>query len=419
MSAALVDFEIEDVYTPWAPAQTERLRDNPKLNPKVLRAPIRTVIVNKPKAAVVESTRPYAILIVDDEPHIRQIFRLALEQVADHIEDVDNDIDAIAALSTRLFDVVLLDLDLSRPRGMQILERIRAASGSPHLKVLVMSGKGGGEHLSLLAGADDFLAKPFNVMQLRTRVAAAIRLKTAQDRNDVLTRQLALANSELEQVVNARDGELIHARSALILALCHLVEQRSRETGPHLIRIQRYMHILGEAAVATPAFHGRLTEELIQTIEAAAPLHDIGKVVIPDAVLNKPGTLTLEERVIMQTHAAVGAETLSQVTSHSQFASTFLHTAAEIARHHHERWDGTGYPDKLAGDSIPLAARMVAIGDVYDALRSQRVYKLGYSHEVAVERMMNESPGHFDPALLEVFARVAARFEVVFNTHTD
>jgi putative two-component system response regulator len=367
------------------------------------------------------ASRPTSILIVDDERHIRQIVRLALVKQAVRIEEADNGEDAVRLLTNQPFDLVLLDLDLPKLNGGEVLRRVRENPGSPHLKVIVVSGQGDGDHLSgtISAGADDFLTKPFSVVQLRARVTSALRLKQAQDHSELLTRRLATCNAELELAFNARGGELVHARGALVLALAKLVEQRSSETGPHLLRLQRYSRILGEAAAATPAFAARLTPEILQTIQQAAPLHDIGKVAVPDHILNKPGALTAEERTIMQSHAAAGADTLAFVTNRFAFATGFFSTAIEIARHHHEKWDGTGYPDQLAGESIPLSARIVALGDVYDALRSRRVYKVGESHADTVRCIVENSPGHFDPRLLEVFARIHEQFRDAFDECGD
>jgi putative two-component system response regulator len=151
----------------------------------------------------------------------------------------------------------------------------------------------------------------------------------------------------------------------------------------------------------------------------SAPLHDIGKAALPDYVLNKPGPLDPNERVVMQAHTTIGADTLREVARRHPFATGFLHTAIDIARSHHERWDGAGYPDRLAGDRIPLAARLLAVADVYDALRSRRVYKPGLSHTTAVLTMTEGPPGHFDPALLEVFGGCADQFDRIFREFTD
>ncbi len=372
-----------------------------------------------PTAAAI-APKSTSVLLVDDEFHIRQIVRLALAKFDLEIVEADNGEDALKLLAEGRFDLVLLDLDLPKLSGAEVLRRICADPATPHLKVIVLSGQGDADHLSgtISTGADDFLAKPFSVVQLRARVTFALRLKEAQDHADLLARRLAASHAELELAFNARGGELVHARGALVLALAKLVEQRSSETGPHLLRLQRYTRILGEAAAATPAFAARLSPELIQTIQQAAPLHDIGKVAVPDHILNKPGALTHEERLQIQSHAAAGADTLSFVTERFPFASGFFGTAIEIARHHHEKWDGTGYPSGLSGEAIPLSARLVAVGDVYDALRSRRIYKAGEDHDGAVRRML-DMPGHFDPRLLELFARIAEQFREAFDDFGD
>jgi response regulator RpfG family c-di-GMP phosphodiesterase len=390
-------------------------------------APARTptalpAVRTDPPTAVVEARRKvYRVLVVDDEEPVRRVCRLALQHEPVVCEEADTGVVAVTRGLSEPYDLVLLDIDLPGLNGELVLRKLRQQPLVPHQKVLMLSGRASGDSLArlLAAGADDYLTKPFSVVQLRGRVNAALRLKDAQDRSDQLARQLAAANAELEQSLSSKLGELVHARGALVLALAKLVEQRSSETGPHLIRLQRYVRVLGQAAAATPGFAGRLDPAFLETVEAAAPLHDIGKVAVPDHVLNKPGQLTPEERLLMQAHTTVGAETLAQVSATYPFATGFFGTAVEIARHHHERWDGSGYPDRLAGESIPLSARLVAVADVYDALRSRRVYKPAYPHAEAVAQMVDRSPGHFDPALLDVFRRCGDGFDRVYRETAD
>ena len=372
-------------------------------------------------APISVAVRKPSVLLVDDERHIRLVVRLALAKHNLHIEEAENGEEAVRLLMQKRFDLVLLDMDLPKLSGGEVLKRVRENPASPHLKVIVLSGQGDGDHLSgtIFSGADDFLTKPFSIVQLRARVTSALRLKQAQDHTEFLAQRLASANAELELAFNARGGELVHARGAMVLALAKLVEQRSSETGPHLLRLQSYSRILGEAAAASPAFASRLSPEVLQTIQDASPLHDIGKVAVPDHILNKPGALTADERLAMQSHAAAGADTLAFVTDRFAFASGFFAIAIEIARHHHEKWDGTGYPDRLAGETIPLAARIVAIGDVYDALRSRRIYKAGETHTETVRRMREDFLGHFDPRLLDLFATVHGAFRDVFDDCGD
>jgi response regulator RpfG family c-di-GMP phosphodiesterase len=363
------------------------------------------------------NTTPSRVLIVDDQPDIRRLCRVALGAEGLVCDEAEDGPTAVSLATSKPYDLVLLDVDLPGFSGEEVLRRLRQRPPVPNLKVVMFSGAASGDDLSriLLAGADDFVTKPFSIIQLRARVKTALRLKDAQDRSDVLNRELLTVNSELESTIEAREGQLIHARNGLVLALAKLVEHRSTETGRHLLRLQRYARVLAEEAATVPAYTSIIDAGFIRTLEDAAPLHDIGKAALPDHILNKPGPLDPGERLLMQTHTTIGADTLREVAKQHPFATGFLHVAIDIARSHHERWDGTGYPDRIAGDAIPLVARLVAITDVYDALRSRRVYKPGLSHHTATLTMTEGSPGHFDPALLEVFLRVAPQFDRVFR----
>ncbi len=357
------------------------------------------------------------VLIVDDQPDIRSLCRIALGAEGLTCDEARDGPEAITVAAQRHYDLMLLDLDLPGFSGEEVLRRLRRNPPSPHLKVIMFSGAASGDDLSriMLAGADDFVTKPFSVVQLRARVKAALRLKEAQDRTDVLNRELIAVNAELEQTLEARDTELIRARNGLVLALAKIIEHRSVVTSRHLLRLQRYVRLLAEDAATRPAFERVIDANFIRTLEDAAPLHDIGKAALPDYILNKPGPLDPGERLLMQAHTTIGADTLREVARQHPFATGFLHVAIDIARGHHERWDGTGYPDRLAGEDIPLTARLVAVADVYDALRSRRVYKPGLSHHTAVLTMTEGSPGHFDPALIEVFRQVAGQFDHIFR----
>jgi response regulator RpfG family c-di-GMP phosphodiesterase len=261
--------------------------------------------------------------------------------------------------------------------------------------------------------------KPFSVVQLRARLRNALRLKEAQDRFDEATRRLLAVNAELEQSLTTRDSDLVHIRSALVLALAKLVQSRDTETPAHLIRLQRYCRALAEEAACAPGYSRVVNASFIDMLVSCAPLHDIGKVGLPDHILMKPGKLDAEERLLIQAHTTIGSETLKAVAQEYGASVAFLQMGIDIARHHHERWDGTGYPDRHAGNAIPLAARLVTLADVYDALRSRRVYKPALSHTTAVLAMTEGSPGQFDPALLEVFQRCAPQFERIFRDCPD
>lgn len=362
-----------------------------------------------------------SVLIVDDEEPIRRVVSLAL--ASDQIGTIgaSTGIEAWELIQKHSFDLIILDVDLPGLNGPNLLNMIRENPPSPNIKVLMLSGRAVGDTLAqmLYTGADDYLVKPFSVVQLRARIKNALRMKAAQDRNDMLSRQLAENNLQLERLLSSQTDELVHARGAMVLAMATLVGHRSTETGGHLIRIQRYSRVLATSAATIPAFSESLTPEFIHVIEAAAPLHDIGKVAVPDQILHKPGPLTAEERLTMQEHTTIGADTLANVSLQYPFATSFFQVAIDITRHHHERWDGNGYPDRLSGISIPLSARVVAIADVYDALRSRRVYKDGFGHQFAVEQIVEHSPGHFDPALVSVFKAVHQDFDRIFEEMKD
>ena len=383
--------------------------------------PGRPTAAAQPGAHSTADATPSRVLIVDDQPDIRRLCRVSLVAEGLACDEAGAGPDAIALAAKAPYDLVLLDVDLPGFSGEEVLRRLRQRPPTPHLKIIMFSGAASGDELSriLLAGADDFLTKPFSMVQLRARVKSALRLKDAQDHSDVLNRHLLHLIGELEQALEDRDGELDSARNGLVLALAKLVEHRSAETGSHLLRIQRCCRALAEEAAQTPAFAPLLDEDFIRTLEDCAPLHDIGKAALPDYILNKPGPLDANERMVMQTHTSIGADTLREVARRHPFATGFLHMAIDIARCHHERWDGTGYPDRLEGGNIPLAARILSLADVYDALRSKRVYKPGLSHTTAVMTMTEGSRGHFDPALLEAFRKAADQFDRIFRELAD
>lgn len=369
---------------------------------------------------VSQSGRVQRILIVDDEPHLRTVCRLVLQSDELAFEEASNGTEALQALQASRFDLVLLDIDMPGIKGPEVLRRIRSEPPSAHLKVIMFSGRSSGDDMAdlLLAGADDYVTKPFSNVQLQARVRAALRLKEVQDRGDLLNHHLLAVNAELEHTLGIRDSDLIQARNGMVLALAKLAEHRDSDTGTHLLRLQRFCRCLAEQAADLPNFAGQIDGNFIRLLECCAPLHDIGKVGLPDHILLKPGTLTTEERRIMQAHTIIGSETLAEVARQYGFARAFLQMAIDIARHHHERWDGAGYPDRLAGESIPLSARIVALADVYDALRSRRVYKPGLPHAAAVA-VMAESQGQFDPSLLHAFQNCSDRMDAIYSELTS
>jgi response regulator RpfG family c-di-GMP phosphodiesterase len=367
------------------------------------------------------AARPRKVLIVDDEPVIRSLCRYALQADDLRFEEAGDGKQALEMVQAHPFDLVLLDIDLPSMKGNEVLSALRAAPPWPNLKIIMFSGRSAPDEMAqlMLGGADDYLVKPFTTVQLQARVKSALHLKEAQDHASMLNHDLLAVNFELERNLTARSSDLVQARNALVLALAKLVGYRDSETGDHLVRLQRYCRCLASEAAHSTLFAEQIDTNFIDMLQCCAPLHDIGKLGLPDHILLKPGKLTSDERMLMQAHTIIGAETLEAVARQHNFALVFLQMSIDIARSHHERYDGTGYPDKLAGADIPLAARIVAICDVYDAMRSRRVYKPALSHASTVELIVENSPGHFDPILLQAFERSAPRFDQIYREFTD
>jgi response regulator RpfG family c-di-GMP phosphodiesterase/serine/threonine protein kinase len=376
----------------------------------------------KPGSALTRAApKAHRVLVVDDEPGVRSFCTLTLRADGLDCDAAADGLAALEALASKPFDLVLLDLDMPVMDGRETLNRLRALPAPPHLKVIMFSGRAADADLAqtLGAGSDDYLVKPFGVVALRARVKAALRLKTAQERSDLMTRHLLAVNAELERRLGPLAVDVTATRNALILALARIIDQRSGETGAHLQRMQRYCRRLAEEAAARGEFAGQIDPTFVQALEACAPLHDVGKAALPDHLLAKPGKLDREERLLMESHTTLGAEALADAAKQHGSVRAFLQTAVDIARHHHERYDGTGYPDRLAGSAIPLAARIVAVADVYDALRARRPHKPALPHHTAALTMLEDSPGHFDPVLLQVFQRCLPQFEGIYREISD
>ncbi|MDG3088201.1 HD domain-containing phosphohydrolase [Vibrio hannami] len=235
--------------------------------------------------------------------------------------------------------------------------------------------------------------------------------------NDELGAVASMTNDMLDSLEESQ-GELEITRDAAIVGLSALAESRDNETGAHILRTQEYVKALAENLSTNEKHQDLLTENYIDLLYKSAPLHDVGKVGIPDSVLLKPGKLTDEEFDTMKQHPNIGAEALS-VAEKQLGSSSFLRLAREIALTHHEKWDGSGYPNKLSGDDIPLSGRLMALADVYDALISKRVYKPAFSHEKAKEIILEGSGTHFDPAVVQAFLSVESSFIAIADKHKD
>jgi len=311
-------------------------------------------------------------------------------------------------------DVMLLDIMMPEMSGFEVLERLRADPAAPYMPVIFVTALGAAadEERGLASGAADYITKPFRPAVVLARVRAHVEIKRARDR---LTDQ----NFHLDAEVSRRMAETQHIQDVSIHALARLAEIRDNETGNHLRRTQEYVRTLADALRNHPRFASVLDAATITLIAKSAPLHDIGKVGIPDSILLKPGKLTPAEWVIMKTHSALGAEAIEHAERDSDRPVAFLKHAKEIARSHHEKWNGKGYPEGLAGDAIPVSARIMALADVFDALISRRVYKEPMSYAAAREIIVNDRGVHFDPDVVDAFIDRFDAFQEIAERYAD
>ena len=355
------------------------------------------------------------ILIVDDEPSNRLILEDLLAQHYS-VHALTNGRQALDYLTTGIpADMILLDVMMPEMDGFEVCRRIKVEPGLSDIPVLFLTSleSVADEERGLSLGAIDFIHKPFSPAVVLARVKNHLELSQARG----LLRQ---RNVELERLVEERTGDLLRekrqviaAQDATITALCALAEMRDNETGNHIRRTQNYVRALAGRLCVHPRFAPELSETTISLLFKSAPLHDVGKVAIPDAILLKPGKLNAEEWAIMKRHAEYGRDAMVQAETDVGESVSFLRCAREIAYCHHEKWDGSGYPNGLAGDAVPLSARIMALADVYDALISKRVYKPAYSHGQAVDMIVEGRGTHFDPDIVDALLDIAGEFQTI------
>ncbi|TDR81507.1 HD-GYP domain-containing protein [Paludibacterium purpuratum] len=307
-------------------------------------------------------------------------------------------------------DLILLDVMMPELDGFRVLEILRKSPVWNDIPVILLTSLDSehDEELGFACGANDFVSKPFKPAVLLARVRNHLQAKRARD-------LLRLNSNVLSEEVLRESAENRAIQKACIHALAHLAEFRDENTGGHLMRTQHYVRILCELLVDNDLYSEVLVPDYVDWLVLSAPLHDIGKVGIPDAILQKPGPLTVEERRIMQTHSARGREAIERAETDIGQPLTFLAVAKDIAKWHHERWDGSGYPDHLKGEEIPLSARIMAIADVFDAMTTRRIYKTAISAQDAKRYICGASGHYFDPALAEVFESGFQRFDLVLS----
>ncbi|PQO41515.1 hypothetical protein C5Y93_30875 [Blastopirellula marina] len=345
----------------------------------------------------------HRILVVDDSPltqyELRELLETSFEvAIAGSVQECAEIVDQFQP------HLILLDLHLPDGSGAHLCEDLRRRKSCQLTQILVFSSTSDpAKRLAVFnSGAVDFIPKNINRSELLAKIRVHLQLQDAIHRAEDAEDKLQEYSHELERIVDSRAQAIEATQDVAVFALAKLADSRDTETGEHLVRMRAYSQILAERLHEESEYQDDIDEAFLSDLYRSSPLHDIGKVGISDAILLKPGRLTPEEYEEMKRHAEIGARTLEEVASSSPRGG-FFRMAALVARHHHERWDGTGYPSGLRGRAIPLCARIVAVADVFDALTSKRVYKEASTPHEAYEMIVSASGNHFDPIVVKAF----------------
>lgn len=312
-------------------------------------------------------------------------------------------------------DLILLDIMMPEMDGYEVCRRLKADSKTRDIPVIFLTAKTEvvDETHGFELGASDYITKPISPPIVLARVETHLAIKRVQD-------FLKDKNAFLAAEVNRRTAEILAVQDVTINAMASLAETRDNETGNHIRRTQRYVKVLAEKVRFNPRYaHFLNDDKTIELLFKSAPLHDIGKVGIPDRILLKPGRFEPEEFEIMKTHTTLGRDAILQAEKDLGMEMPFLKYAKEIAYGHQEKWDGSGYPEGLSGDDIPISARLMAVADVYDALISRRVYKQAMSHEKAVSVIKEGRGTHFDPDMVDAFLELEQEFKKIAEAFAD
>lgn len=345
------------------------------------------------------------VLVVDDEPGVRRLVAAQVSSLGFETEiagDAKQALDIVQARHEELA-LVLSDINMPGTDGVELLRSVKRANED--IQVVMVTGMNdlGTVRECLREGAYDYLIKPFESEDLNLAIGRAV------ERYELL-RETRGYRARLEQMVELRTRELRETRDIALLTMGKLAESRDAATGRHLDRISAFSARLARALQQQG--HPGVHDVLVEQIEISSALHDLGKIAVPDGILRKPGPLDDDEMAIMRTHTTVGGDTLRSIIERYE-EHDYLTMAMDIAYSHHERWDGNGYPDGLSHERIPLAARIVAVCDAYDAITSERPYEKGLSHDEARRRIEVDSGKHFDPEVVAAFIACAADFDAI------
>ena len=358
--------------------------------------------------------RDSTVLVVDDSPENLELMGGLLGDLY-RVKVANSGSRALKILEGELLpDLILLDVMMPEMSGWDVCRVIQSTKRLAHIAVIFLTAKTSpdDEKLGFDLGAVDYISKPINPATLLARVKTHLSLKRM---SDVLRDRNLVLKDEIDKGVQ----EIRAIQETTIHAMASLAETRDNETGNHIRRTQNYVKTLAQTLSKHPRFSHYLTDEQIEMLYLSAPLHDIGKVGIPDHILLKPGRLDAAEFEIMKTHTTLGYQSILSASERLSGGSGFLTCAMEIALSHQEKWDGSGYPQGLSGDAIPISARLMAVADVYDALISERYYKKAFSHESAVGIILEGRGSHFDPDVVDAFQRIESKFVEIATKFSD
>jgi len=350
----------------------------------------------------------HKVMIVDDSAVNLQVARTALSE-SYTIIPATSGATALSLLEKITPSLILLDIEMPEVDGFETIKLLKGDAATRDIPVIFLTAisDGAKEFEGFSYGAVDYIIKPFSPRLLLQRVKLHIELVEQR-------RELQNYNSNLMAMVDEKTATIEELQHAIIFALSDLIDSRDGLTGGHVRRTQRYMETLTDALVESGTYAAELEGMDLSMWLESAQLHDIGKVGISDNILRKPGRLTADEFDMIKTHTTIGESALHHAMEKTR-DKNFLRYAATVAATHHEKWDGSGYPNGLKGAEIPLIGRLMAIADVYDALVSARPYKDAYTHERAVEIIAEEAGRHFDPLLVELFKQNAHLFALIEN----
>ena len=357
---------------------------------------------------------PATILVVDDTPANLSLMTGLLRDIYKVKAAIDGEKALRIAQAQPAPDLILLDIMMPGMDGYEVCRQLKADPATRDIPVIFLTAKSGveDEKMGLDLGAVDYITKPISPPIVMARVRNHLILKASAD----FLRDKA---DFLEREVSKRTAEVVAIQDVTIHAMASLAETRDSDTGNHIRRTQHYVRALALKLREQPRFAGLLDDRYVSMLFKSAPLHDIGKVGIPDRILLKSGKLTPEEFELMKTHTTLGRDAIQAAERQLGMSVDFLKLAKEIAYSHQEKWDGSGYPEGLRGEAIPVSARLMALADVYDALISRRVYKEGMSHEQALDFISEGRGKHFDPDMVDAFLLIHQEFRAIAQRFVD